>query len=344
MTTHAHKLDAHPADPSRTADVAASDRLRAVVELAKPGIVRMVLVAAAVGFILGSIRTAATADAVVNAFAFFSTAALTLLGTALAAAGANALNMVMETHRDAKMRRTADRPIPAGRLQPREGLAAGLAFAISGCAVLAAGVSLGAAAVAATTVLTYLFLYTPLKPVTPWSTVVGAFPGALPPLVGWAAATTMQTGSQWGGLIEPGGWSLVALMFVWQVPHVMAISWRYKDQYLQGGYRVLPSIDPTGVRTAIAALAWSAALVPISLLPARLLPADTVGPVYLAIATLAGLAMCLASYRLLQQRSERAALVLFIVSIVYLPVVLFALVGDALLGELITAAVASLTA
>jgi len=338
VAAEAGATGAHPHGPmgSRTIDEPHRPGVvSTVVELTKPGIVKMVLVAAAVGFVLGAIRAAPAAGgagaAPFEMGAFVWTAVVTLLGTALAAGGANALNMALEVWRDAQMERTAGRPIPSGRIAKSTATAIGLALAASGAVVLAWGAGLGAALVVVATVLLYTLAYTPLKPVTTLSTIVGAAPGALPPLVGWCAAATLATGSWWTGLVEPGGWALFALMFVWQVPHVMAISWKYRDQYERGGYKVLPSVDPTGERTGRAALAWSVALLPISLAPVLALPAGVLGLPYIVVALLAGGYFVKSAADMYRTRTTAAATKLFVVSIVYLPIVLFVMVGDALL-------------
>jgi protoheme IX farnesyltransferase len=331
--------DGGPHDATAAAVAAHAERVPAfgaVIELTKPGIVRMVLVAASVGFALGLVGAAgglasgggvSLANLVVVAIAM-------LIGTALAAGGANALNMALEVWRDAQMERTASRPIPSGRLSKRAAIAIGLGLSFVGVAVLWAGAGLGAALVTLSTVLLYVIAYTPLKPVTTFSTLVGALPGALPPLVGWCAASTMLTGSWSSGLTESAGWSLFALMFVWQVPHVMAISWKYRDEYVRGGHRVLPSVDPTGERTGRAAVAWSVLLVPVSFAPALFMPAGVVGFVYLIVAGALGMWTVAASANLLRERTTAAATKLFVVTIIYLPVVLLVLVGDALTSVL----------
>ena len=257
-----------------------------------------------------------------------------MIGTALSAGGANALNMALEPHRDAKMARTADRPVPSGRIATKHAMAFGLALSVLGVATLAIGASVAAALVCAAIIVSYAAMYTPLKPLTTLSTLVGAAAGALPSLVGWCCATAAFAGKApwYGGLTDAGGWSLVALMFVWQVPHVMAISWKYREQYAAGGYRVLPSIDPDGRRTGMAALVWSLALVAVSLVPIGALQQDgvpMVGMLYGVVAVLAGGLMVWTSLKLYQRRDDGAAKALFIASIVYVPIVMFALVADA---------------
>ena len=297
-------------------------RINAIIELTKPGIVRMVLVATAIGFALGAIGHNWATTPLLGTFL------ICMLGTAFSASGANALNQAFEVSRDARMPRTADRPIPSGRVSVETGWAVGMILSVLGVGILALGVNWAAAAVSAATIVSYVLWYTPLKPMTPLSTLVGAIPGAFPPLLGWAAATPHPL----GGLNEPGGWSLFAIMFVWQVPHVMAISWKYRHEYADGGYRVLPSIDPSGVKTGATAVMWSAALIPVSMTPLGALDAhetQSLGLLYAVVAVVAGLGMLWASIGLYRHRTDRSALVLFIVSIIYLPVLFAAMAADA---------------
>lgn len=303
------------------------------IELTKPGIVKMVLVAAGVGYVLG-VRSMTSPASSPTGAGFLVAGLFGMVGTALSAGGANALNMALEPHRDAKMARTADRPVPSGRIATKHAMAFGLALSVLGVATLALGASVAAALVCGAIIVSYAAMYTPLKPLTTLSTLVGAVPGALPSLVGWCCATAaFAREAPWhAGLADAGGWSLVAIMFVWQVPHVMAISWKYRDQYAAGGYRVLPSVDPDGRKTSMAALVWSLALVPVSLVPIGALRqggAPMVGAVYGAAAIVAGALMVWASIKLYQKRSDGAAKGLFIASILYVPIVMFALVVDA---------------
>lgn len=320
-----HALDARASRWS-----AAREHLSVLIELSKPGIVRMVVVATAVGYLIGSIG--AVPDLWVAVFC--------LIGTALSAAGANALNQAAEVERDSCMRRTASRPIPIGRVSQRAGYLAGIAFSVAGVAMLWFGATPAAAVVSLATILSYVLFYTPLKAVTPLSTLVGAIPGALPPLVGWAAASGAVVGepgtSAWQRLLDPGGWSLFALMFVWQIPHVMAISWKYREDYAAGGYRVLPSVDPTGIKTARASVIWAATLIPVSILPAVTITrhgvggdSSVLGLTYVVIASICGVVMLWSTLEFLRERSNKRALVVFIVSILYLPAVLAAMLIDA---------------
>lgn len=202
-------------------------------------------------------------------------------------------------------------------------------MSVAGVVVLWAGAGIASAAVSAATIASYVLLYTPMKAWSPLSTLVGAVPGALPPLVGWCAGAALLTGRPWFGLTEMGGWSLFALMFAWQVPHVMAICWKYRDEYALGGYRTLPSMPDGPRRTSRATLVWSVALVPISLTPVLAIDG---GPsvAYIVVAVVLGGLFLAASTRLALHRRDRDATLVFVASIVYLPLVLLAMVFDAL--------------
>jgi protoheme IX farnesyltransferase len=292
-----------------------------VVELSKPGIVKMVTLSSAVGFVMaGLVRQWQTSELV-------TAAAGCLIGTALSAAGANALNQVIEVERDAKMRRTLNRPVPSGRMGEVTAAIVGIVLCVAGLGILCSMANPWASLVSAITIATYLFWYTPMKPVSPLATIVGAIPGALPPLIGWAAASP---DARWGGLGEPGGWAIFAIMFVWQVPHFLAIAWKYREDYAAGGHRVLPVVDPGGASTARSVVVWSLALVPISLFAVRVMP-ERLGVVYLTAAGLAALMMVVESIRLARNRTDANARRLFFASIIYLPVVLVSMVVDAVL-------------
>lgn len=164
----------------------------------------------------------------------------TLLGTALVAGGASALNQLMERDFDARMRRTQDRPLPSGRLQPQTVLVVGAATATLGLVYLALAVNFVTSAIGAATLVSYLFIYTPLKRVTWLNTAIGAVPGALPPLMGWTGAR---------GELSSDGWALFAILAFWQLPHFLAIAWIYREEYARAGFKMLPGIDPQGHRT-----------------------------------------------------------------------------------------------
>lgn len=310
-----------PETPSIPAGAQPSGLLPLVVELSKPGIVKMVTLSSAVGFVMAALVQQWTAQTLAVA------GIGCVLGTALSAAGANALNQVIEVERDAKMRRTVHRPVPSKRMGEVSATIAGVALAVAGLGVLCLMCNPWASLVSGVTIATYLFWYTPLKPVSPLATIVGSIPGALPPLIGWAAASP---NAPWGGLTEPGGWSIFALMFVWQVPHFLAIAWKYRDDYAAGGHRVLPVVDPSGASTARSVVVWSLALVPISLFAVRVMP-ERLGIFYCVAAGLAAMMMLVESVRLARHRTDANARRLFFASIIYLPVVLVSMVVDAVL-------------
>ncbi|MBL0926673.1 MAG: protoheme IX farnesyltransferase [Phycisphaerales bacterium] len=303
---------------------------RSAVELTKPGIVKLVTVTSAVGFALGALQRGW------EGWSFIWMAAACIAGTALSAAGANALNQVIERRRDALMHRTRHRPIPGGRIAPLHGLALGTALSVVGVVALGLSLNGAAATVSAVTIVTYLFWYTPLKPHTPLATLVGAIPGALPPLIGWSAASLDPWASivpigSWELLL--GGWSVFLIMFVWQVPHFLAIAWKYRDDYARGGHMVLPVVDPGGGRTAAAVVMWSWALVAVSFSPVLAMP-GRIGVLYAAIAFAAGMGMVWRAHKLARDRTDEAARGLFFASIIYLPVVLLILVTDGAMHRL----------
>jgi len=242
----------------------------------------------------------------------------TVVGTALVAGGASALNQVWERHTDRLMRRTRLRPLPDGRLEPSEGIRFGLFLSALGLAELAIGVTVAAATVAALTLGSYVLVYTPLKRRTWLSTLIGAVPGALPPVIGWAAAT--------------GGFSVQAavlfgIVFFWQIPHFLAIAWMYREDYAHAGIPLLPVIEPDGRSTGRQVLAYSAILLPISVLPSFVGLADAV---YAAAALTLGGGFVALGARFARERSTEAARHLFLASIIYLPLLWGALVIDRL--------------
>jgi protoheme IX farnesyltransferase len=240
----------------------------------------------------------------------------TILGTALVASGASALNQLWERNFDAKMRRTQDRPLPSGRLQPQTVLAIGCASAVTGLLYLALFVNLLTSLLGAASLLTYVFLYTPLKRVTWLNTIIGAFPGALPPLMGWTAAR---------GELGREGLALFAIQVFWQLPHFMAIAWIYRDEYAKAGFKMLPVLDPQGVRTSHQALGYTLGLLPISLAPFVL---KLAGLVYLAGALVLGLAFLWSAIQFSRQLTIARARQMFYVSILYLPLLLGLMVID----------------
>ena len=241
-----------------------------------------------------------------------------ILGTALVAAGASALNQLWECEYDARMRRTQDRPLPSGRLQPETVLLVGCACAVLGLVYLALAVNLTTCALGAGSLFSYLFVYTPLKRVTWLNTAVGAVPGALPPLMGWCAAR---------GHLTYEGWVLFGVLAFWQIPHFMAIAWIYREEYAKAGFRMLPVVEPDGRRTARQAVSHTLGLLVLSLAPFVLRLA---GPFYLAGALVLGLVFLGYAVRFARQLTIPRARQLFYVSILYLPLLLGLLVVDKL--------------
>ena len=282
---------------------AAGNKVAAYVSLTKPRIVVMVLVTVGVGFLLGARGSAHPA-----------TLSLTLLGTALVAGGASTLNQWMERARDARMRRTANRALPRGRLGAVEAASFGAGLGLAGTAILLWGANWLAAAVAVSTLLLYVFVYTPLKPWTTLNTAIGAIPGALPPVIGWAAATETLG-------IE--AFSLFLIVFLWQFPHFLAIAWIYREDYARGGLKMLPGVDPQGALTGRQATIYALALIPAGLLPATI---GLAGPVYFIGALVLGLLYLVAAIQFWTGVSESTARRLLRMSFFYLPLVLLLLV------------------
>jgi heme o synthase len=241
---------------------------------------------------------------------------LTLLGTALLAGGAAALNQLLEREYDGKMHRTQDRPLPSGRLQPRTVLIAGCATAVLGMICLAQKVNLMTGAVGALSLVCYLFVYTPLKRVTWLNTLVGAIPGALPPLIGWTAAR---------GELSREGLALFAIQACWQVPHFMAIAWIYREEYARAGFKMLPVLDPEGRRTSRQALGLALALLLASVCPFLF---HLAGPIYLVSALVFGLLFAWFALQFARDRAVARARQLFYASLLYLPLLLTVMVLD----------------
>ena len=234
--------------------------------------------------------------------------AITCLGTALVASGASAINQVDERDTDRLMNRTRTRPVADGRIGAGEGRVIALVLSAVGLLLLRVGASTGAALVALATLVTYALIYTPLKRRTSLATVVGAVPGALPPLIGWSAAG--------GSLLGAAPWSLFLLMFLWQLPHFLAIAWMYREDYARAGLPMLPVVDPQGVLTARQAMLWAATLLPISELPFLL---GMSGPTYAIAALVLGVGQLALALRFMVSRTDQNARSLFYGSITYLP-------------------------
>ena len=281
--------------------------LRALVALTKPQLAFMSVLTAMVAY--GAARPAA------------GTALATLFGTALAAAGALSLNQWWERRADALMQRTQGRPLPQGQVTPDAALGWSTALSVLGFGLLALAVNVSAAAIAALTILLYGLVYTPLKRRTRWATELGAISGALPPLLGNAAA---------GNLWAAPGTALAALLLCWQMPHFFAIGWRHRTDYRAAGFRLLPTIDPTGQKTAAWSLFYAGLLLPVSLAPWAL---GHFGAIYGVTAVVAGAAFlhCAWQFKTATGNRDATARRLFFASIVYLPVVIAALALDRLM-------------
>ena len=290
------------------AEAASSHRLADFLTLAKPRLNLLVLITTAAGLYLAA-PGGVSASVLVHA----------LVGTALVAGGAAALNQVWEKHTDALMTRTQRRPVASGRLRTVEGWWFGLALSIAGLGELAIGVNEISAAVAAITLGSYVLVYTPLKRLTSLATLVGGVPGALPVVIGWVAAT---------GTLTLPALVLFGIVFFWQMPHFLAIAWLYRDDYAAAGIPLLPVLEPDGRRTGRQALLYSAALWPVSLMPPLV---GLGGGAYMLIASVLGFTLIALSARFARDRSTAAARRLFLFTITYLPLLLGALVADRLL-------------
>src|ERR1039458_8798334 len=276
-------------------------------DLVKARLTTLVLLTTFVGFYLGE-------RGAVNFLQMFHA----LFGTALVAAGAAALNQLLEREFDAKMRRTADRPLPSGRLQPATVAIFGGVCSVAGLIYLATLVNLLTSVVGAVTSISYLFIYTPLKRVTWVNTLVGAIPGALPPLMGWTAARNELSGE---------GWTLFALLAFWQIPHFMAIAWLYREEYAKAGFVMLPNVDADGSRTAQYAVGNTVALAIASVCPFLL---KMNGDIYLAMATGLSASYFWFAVQFARQLTPLRARQLFLASIIYLPLLLAAMCFDKL--------------
>ncbi|MGE5215194.1 MAG: heme o synthase [Nitrospirota bacterium] len=274
-----------------------------LAELVKARLTLLVLVTTAVGFYLG-------AEPPIDYWALFHT----VFGTAAAAAGAAALNQWWERRVDALMRRTMTRPIPAGRMAPLQALLLGAALSVFGVAYLVIVCNALSAVLAAVTIVIYIFAYTPLKRASTANTAVGAIPGAIPPMIGWAAAR---------GDIGAGAWSLFVIVFLWQMPHFFAIAWMCREDYSRAGFRMISGDDPSGERSASQSVFFCILLLVLAGLPAFV---GIASYAYEAIELVLGGLFIAVAMRFLRLRTPSAARLLFIASIAYLPLLLAALV------------------
>jgi protoheme IX farnesyltransferase len=283
------------------------ERSRAYWELMKPRIVLMVLLTVGIGFVLGA-----------QAGSHPTTLSLTLIGAGLVAAGSSGWNQILERPRDALMRRTSRRPLPSGRLGVTEAVVFSTILTIAGLGLLLWGTNRLATALTAITFASYIGLYTPLKVRTTLNTAIGAVPGALPPMIGWAAATN-RLGME--------AWALFLILFLWQFPHFLAIAWIHRADYARGGYQMLPLMDPSGLLTARQATWCALALIPASLMASVV---GLAGIWYFLGALLLGIGYLTAAIRFWIAVSEASARRLMLWSFLYLPSVLVLLLLDPL--------------
>ncbi|MBX7142973.1 MAG: heme o synthase [Oligoflexia bacterium] len=280
--------------------------LSAYLSLCKPRIVTLVLVTHALGYFLGG-----------KGIASYETLFCALFGTGLACAGAGALNCYLERDVDALMKRTMKRPLPSGVISPIDALTFGVLLVLFGTVFLVWQVNLLTGFLALLTAFLYTHVYTPLKRITWLNTLVGAIPGALPPMGGWSAAT---------GEVSLGAWILFLILFLWQHPHFYAIAWMFRDDYARAGIKMLPCVEPDGASTFRQVLLCSALLIPASLLPTII---GMSGYVYLCGALVLGLVMMKVALMASQSRSIADARSLLRASVVYLPILLVLIVADA---------------
>jgi protoheme IX farnesyltransferase len=269
--------------------------MKPYLALTKPRITWLILMSTAIGYAFG-----AKSWQLLTLFH-------TILGTGLIASGTAALNQWVEREADGKMRRTQGRPLPSGQLDPRRALIFAIAISVIGFVELVFAVNLLAGLLGLFTLLSYLFVYTPLKQRSPHSTTVGAIPGAMPPLIGYAAAS---------GTLTWEAWALFAILFIWQFPHFYAIAWMYREDYARAGIRMLPVVESDGVSTSRRIVLYSMALLPISLLPRFL---GMTGNVYLYGAAIMGMLFLYTGYRILNDRTRQRARNVLLTSVVYLP-------------------------
>ena len=279
-------------------------RLSDYSELAKLRLVSLVLLSSAVGFFLAG-------SGPINAPLFF----ISLLGTGLVAAGSMTLNQWIERAEDSKMTRTATRPLPAGRMQALEAFIFGIILSAAGLGILIVAVNMCAAFLAGLTLVSYTLLYTPLKRYTSLCTIIGAVPGALPPLIGWAAIADRPSFE---------AWILFAILFLWQMPHFLTIAWFCRNDYAAAGFRMLSVEDPTGMRVARQIVLYSMALLPVSLLPTV---AGLTGPVYFFGALVSGIFFIFLGIKSFKNLDQKARM-LFRASILHLAFLLILMVLD----------------
>lgn len=280
-------------------------RLLDFFELTKPRLTILSVLTTLAGFYLGSRGT-------IDLGVLWQV----LTATFLVGGGCGALNMVIERKHDARMKRTQSRPTATLAIGPVEGVVLGTSMILGGTAWLYFVANPLTAFVALSTVVTYVFLYTPLKRISPHNTIVGAIPGALPPLLGWTAAT---------GEVGWGGAALFALLFFWQMPHFLALAWMYRNDYERAGFRMLPSIDPHGDATSRQILFFATGLLPLSIIPTLV---NLSGTLYLIGAFILGMVFVVLGFRFMKERTNRTARAVFHFSLIYLPLLLLLMIID----------------
>jgi len=290
--------------PDLTTVNSPGDRFTDFLALTKPRLNSLVVVTSGVGYLAG--RTEA-----VDLVPFLSTT----IGAALVAGGAAAFNQLAERALDERMLRTRDRPLPGGRLQPAAATWFAIILVVTGLVQIGTGANLNAAAIALCTLVSYVSIYTPLKRRTHWAMLVGAVPGGLPVIIGWAAA----------GPLSAAAWSLFALVFVWQLPHFLALTWLYRDDFSKAGLPLLSVTDPTGRRGARHLLIYTTLLIPTSLAPAWL---GIAGPSYSIGAGLLGIGLLAIAAWFARRRSTYRARLLFKATLLYLPMMWVLLLAD----------------
>jgi protoheme IX farnesyltransferase len=286
---------------------AAGTRSRDFVALAKPRLNMLVVASTLAGYAMGDGEPLGAVRV-----------ALMLLGTFCVAGGASAFNQVIERDLDALMRRTRNRPVPAHRLQPLEAFLFGTAITLAGVLLIVSASNVLAGGAALATLLIYAIIYTPLKRKTSFATVIGAIPGALPPIIGWAAIANE---------LPIKAWTLFGIMFLWQLPHFLAIAWMCRDDYTRAGFPMLPVLEPDGRSTGRQSVVYAAALIPLSLAPTLM---HMTGNLYFVGALLLGIAFLYLAWRFARSRADADARLLFFGSILYLPVLWILMIANRL--------------
>lgn len=279
--------------------------LSAYLELTKPRILALVLVTTTIGFFLGG-----------KGISSFSQLFVTLAGAGLVCAGAAALNQYLERDADSKMQRTKNRPIPLGIIAPNSAMLFGIVLILSGILVLTACVNLLTAFLSLLTAFLYVLVYTPFKKISWLNTTIGAIPGAIPPMGGWAASS---------GALDMGAWILFLILFIWQHPHFYAIAWMFKDDYKKGGFKMLSVLDPQGKKMFTQIKFFAILMIPVSLLPTMI---GMSGQIYFYGALVLSTGLFLVARTFLSSKTFVDAQKLLRATVMYLPILLFLIIFD----------------